>query len=111
MPVQPTAPVKKLVVLEEGTLLGIASNEVFLKEFPFLRDLRKIAERRARKGGCGGCSNGRGSTSQRSQVITAAKQAIVGMGDDKKRRLKQLHNTKQLRITYRSGSKVIQYTF
>ena len=51
-----TLPKRKLVVIEEGTITSMASNDTFKKEFPFLASLAtKTANKR---GGCGGSGRG-----------------------------------------------------
>lgn len=102
-----TLPKRKLVVIEEGTITSMASNDTFKKEFPFLASLAtKTANKR---GGCGGCGR---AAAERTAVFTAAKQALAGMDSDKKRRLKELLNAAQVRITYKNNSgKLMQLTF
>lgn len=106
MSVIASPPIKKLVVIEDGILVTMANSPQFLTEFPFLKSL---ATYRAPAGGCGSC--GGKNNGQKAVVFTAAKQAIAGMGDDKKRTLKRLLNTELVRITYRNGEKVIQHNF
>jgi len=102
-----TVPKRKLVVVEEGTITSMASNAAFTKEFPFLASL--AAKTAGKKGGCGGCGR---AAAERTAVFTAAKQALAGMDSDKKRRLKELLNTTQIRITYKNNSgKLVQLTF
>ena len=97
---------KTLVVVEEGTLVSMAHNAVFLREFPFLASL---ANKVTKKGGCGGCGR---AGQERAAIFSAAKQTLAGMDSDKKRKLKELLNAKQIRITYKNASnKVIQLTF
>jgi len=99
-----TEPRHKLYVLEEGALTALASDEKFLKEFPFLRSLKSVP-----KAGCGTCG---GSNNQRASAYTSAKAAIAGMGQDKKRKLKQMLSAKHVRVVYTTGSgKPTQLTF
>ena len=107
MAVQPLPPQKKLVVIEESLIISMANDKRFTKEFPFLSSLATYNG--ANGGGCGGC--GKGSSSDRAVALTSAKQTLAGMGDNKKRKLKELLNAKQIRITYRMGSKTVQHTF
>ena len=40
MAVEPTSPLRKLVILEEGMIIGLANNSQFLSAFPFLSPLK-----------------------------------------------------------------------
>ena len=85
---------RKLVIIEDSTLASMAANDSFVKEFPFLRALR-VAPKRT---GCGSCA--RNST---AGLFGSAKKAIAGLDSEKKRKLKEMLNTKELRVTYRTG--------
>lgn len=107
MSVKPSQPVKKLVVLEESFLASLANQASFLQEFPFLTTLKSLAPK---KGGCGGCK-ARKQNNARAQAFTAVKASIASMGDDQKRKLKSMLNAKQVRVSYKQGTKIIQHTF
>lgn len=97
---------RKLVVIEEGTLTSMAGNAAFLAEFPFLATLVQKTQRR---GGCGGCGK---AAQERARIFGAAKTALAGLASDKKRRLKELLNAQQVRITYKTpANKVVALTF
>jgi len=85
---------RKLVIIEDSTLASMAANDSFVKEFPFLQALR-VAPKRT---GCGSCA--RNST---AGLFGSAKKAIAGLDSEKKRKLKEMLNTKELRVTYRTG--------
>jgi hypothetical protein len=85
---------RKLVIIEDSTLASMAANDSFVKEFPFLQALR-VAPKRT---GCGSCA--RNST---AGLFGSAKKAVAGLDSEKKRKLKELLNTKELRVTYRTG--------
>lgn len=106
----PEALRRKLVVLEESALMNMALNTGLVKEFPFLQSLSRVVRGEVRRsGGCGSCSK---ASQERSVVFAAAKQTIASMDSSKKRRLKELLNAEQARVTYRNNSgKVIQLTF
>lgn len=108
MAVRPVAAVKKLVIIEEGLLTSMASNANFLKEFPCLKPIQGVQS--APRGGCGSCGGRRAGT-ERSAVYTQVKQNLASMGDDKRRLLKQMLNANQVRLTYKSGSRIIMHTF
>lgn len=100
-------PKRKLVVIEEGTITSMAANAAFTKEFPFLTSLASKTGSKQR--GCGSCGR---AAAERTAVFGAAKQALAGMDSDKKRRLKELLNTSQVRITFKNNSgKLVQLTF
>lgn len=110
MATKPSPPVKKLVVLEEATLIGLANQQTFLKEFPFLNLLKSLASATTR-GSCNTCGANRARSQQRASTVLTAKQTIAGMGDDQKRKLKRLLNTEKVRVTFKQGAKIVQQTF
>jgi hypothetical protein len=81
---------RKLVIIEDSTLASMAANDSFVKEFPFLQAPKRT--------GCGSCA--RNST---AGLFGSAKKAIAGLDSEKKRKLKEMLNTKELRVTYRTG--------
>lgn len=101
---------RKLAVVEESTIAGMAVNAEFLKEFPFLSAIgRTIKSENGKPRGCGGCGR---AAQERTAVFTAAKQAFASLDATKKRRLKELLKAQQVRITYMNNSgKVVQLTF
>jgi hypothetical protein len=101
---------RKLAVIEESTIAGMAVNSEFLKEFPFLSSIgRTIKSENGKPRGCGGCGR---AAQERTAVFTAAKQALASLDSTKKRRLKELLKAQQARITYMNNSgKVVQLTF
>jgi hypothetical protein len=106
MAVKPSPPIKKLVILEEGLIIGLSNNTQYVKAFPFLLTVQKLTN--ARRGGCGKCG---AASKERAQVLQGAKHAIVGLGEDKKRELKRLLNTEKIQIKYRSGQKIVTHQF
>lgn len=97
---------RKLVVIEEGLLAGMAAGATFVKEFPFLRAL---ASQRAAPSSCRPCS---ARSKARLAAYGAAKKAIAAMDAAKKRRLKELLNAQQVRVTYlASNGRAVQVTF
>lgn len=94
---------RKMVVVEEGTLAGMAANAAFTAEFPFLAPLANMG----RNPGCCGKA-----AQERSKVFGAAKVALAGMSAEKKRRLKELLNANNVRVTYRTPTnRVVALTF
>lgn len=98
----------RLFVIEDSHLAAWSANARFVAEFPFLKGL--AAARPA--GGCGGCGGRRATGGAAAAAFNAAKQSIAGMGDDRKRRLRELLGAKQLRIVYSDGNgRTIRLTF
>lgn len=94
---------RKIVIIEDSTLASMAANDTFVKEFPFLQKLRVAPKR----GGCGACA--RNST---AGLFASAKKAVAGLDSERKRKLKEMLNTKELRITYRTGEgKIVTLVF
>jgi hypothetical protein len=99
---------RPLAVVEDSTLLSLASNPEAVREFPFLAGLASRAAKSAKKS-CGSCGRG---AAERAAVYGSAKATLAGLTGDKKKRLKELLNAQKVRITYRNSSKrVIQLTF
>lgn len=99
-------PRRKLVVLEESVIASLSQNQEAIREFPFLA---AIGQQPQQSASCGGC--GRAAT-ERATVMGSAKQALAGMDDFKKQRLKELLNAHRARVTYRSANgKIIELTF
>jgi hypothetical protein len=98
---------RKLVTIEDSLLISMAANPAFVKEFPFLKSLEK-PQALSGKPNCGGC---RKTQADRTLATMSAKVAIATMSNDKKKRLKQLINTDQVRVKYREGNRVLQKTF
>jgi hypothetical protein len=109
MAVKPAPPIKKIVVIEEALLISMANNQKFLKHFKFLGRLKRLNP--AQRGGCSSCGGGPRKVPQNQTLIQSAKQNIVGMGSGQKRVLKKLLNTKQIRITIKTGKQIKQHTF
>ena len=103
--------VKKVVVIEEALLISMANNQAFTKEFKFLAAIQRLGNAQAK--GCSSCG-GRGKSSgvtQHSQAFQNAKQNIVGMGADQKKKLKKLLNTEKIRVSIKQGNRIVQTTF
>jgi hypothetical protein len=97
---------RNLVVIENGTLAGLAGSAKALAEFPFLSAL---AGKGGKKAGCTPCSR---KTAAADAGFDAAKKTIAGLASEKKRRLKELLNAKSARVTYRNPQgRLVQVTF
>lgn len=96
-------PMHDLLVLDDPTLKSMAVDQRFLADFPFLSTLA------AKPGGCGRC--GRRSTSATAtQNTDVIKRTLVNLPIDKKKKLLQLLNAKQVRLRYRDGNQVVVKT-
>ncbi len=92
---------RKLVVIDEGTLAGMAVNPAISAEFPFLKNLSTVTRAAGRAGGCGSCG---AAAKQKSAAYAAAKLAIAGLAGDRKRKLKELLNAEAAQILYKNTS-------
>jgi len=106
MAVEPSPPLRKLVILEEGMIIGLSNNQQFVSAFPFLSPLKKLTS--ARTGGCGKCGT---AAKQRGQLVQSAKMAIIGLGGDKKKQMKRLLNAEKIQIRYRAGDDIKTHEF
>ena len=106
MAVEPSPPVRKLVILEEGLIVGLSNNIQYVKAFPFLNAVKKLTN--ARRGGCGKCGV---AAKERSSIMQSTKQAVVALSSDKKKELKRLLNAEKIQIKYRTGQKIVTHQF
>jgi hypothetical protein len=110
MATMPSTPPRRIVVLEESALSSMARNQAFVEEFPFLSQLATPGQP-AKNPGCGGCRGRTKVTRERLELVSQVKQTIAGMGEERKRRLKQLLHTQRVRISYRSGNRIVDQVF
>ena len=108
MPIIPALPPKRLVVIDDGLLASKAGNQILLAEFPFLNQIRQLSA--GQPGGCSGCQ-GRAAEDPRTLILGNLKAIVASMGDAKKRRLKEMLNTQRVRLSYLSGTRVVQHEF
>ncbi len=99
------ADLKKLLILDDSVLISMSGNPNFVKEFPFLSNLSRVNKAR---GGCGRCNK---SASKKVQAMNGVKHAITTLTPEKKKRLKKLLNTEQVRVRYAEAGKVREHTF
>jgi hypothetical protein len=96
----------KLIYLQDSLIEQLSRDEKYLREFPFLRGTTPTMKR-----GCRSCGGGQAARN-RQQTYAAIKQAIAGLSGDRKRKMKEMLQTKQLRVIYRTGAgKIIELTF
>lgn len=99
-----TRPIKDLTVIDDGLLAAMAASDRFTAEFPFLKGLAVTAKKK----NCGRCARRSGST---RDVYLSAKATLASLTGDKKRKLKELLNTRKARVSYLKGRSVVQLTF
>jgi hypothetical protein len=106
---KPPAPLKrKLVVIEEGTLTGMALNAGIAAAFPVLAPIAKLAKA-APRAGCGTCGR---AGQERAQTFQKVKLALAGMDASQKRKLKDMMNASSMRLLYKdTAGKAQQLTF
>ena len=97
----------KLMVIEESTLVSMASNPNIVKEFPFLSGLNTTPAT-PKTGGCGRCNQ---KASRRISVVNGIKQSLIAMGAEKKQKLKKLLNAEKVKIRVANNGRITEYTF
>ena len=102
------ADLHELLILEDAALRTMAGSPTFLAEFPFLKSLNPAAKR---LGSCGRCSRAKAQNASQGQVVNSIKMSLLGMNEDRKKRLKTLLRTKQVRIRISNAGKVQDHTF
>jgi hypothetical protein len=94
---------KKLVNVDDATIASMAVNTSFTSEFPILVAAKNYAGK-----SCSGCG---GAARKRAEVFRKIKEGLAAMPPEKKRRLKELLGTEQVRITYKNaGGKPVVLT-
>jgi hypothetical protein len=95
----------KLLYIEHALLDTISRRVDFVREFPFFSALQQ-SQHKAATCGCHGANQIRRDG---YQGILAT---IAGMGQEQKRKLKNMLNARQIRLTYRGPrNQIIQLTF
>ena len=97
----------KLVLIQDSLLDSMAADVKFSRELPFLKGLLNLP----RPATCRSCNRGQAQV-VRQQTYASAKRTMAGLPAEKKRKLKELLNAKQIRIIFRNdGGKIIELTF
>ena len=111
MAVRPAVVTRKLVIIEEGLILSMASTERFFKEFPVLRQAQPLLNATSPRGrtSCGNCLGD--PLMQRDEIMSRIKMSLAGMPDDRRRLLATMLNAKHLRIIYRQGTRLSTINF
>lgn len=99
------APRNKLLVIQDSTIRAMAAKSEFVKAFPLLRTVAN-ADKSARTC-CAGARKRR-----EKQLMMRVKQSLSGLSSAQKKKLKDMLNADQIRITFRrTTGKVVQLTF
>jgi len=106
MAVEPSVPLRKLVIIEDSMIVGLSNNHQIVSAFPFLSPLKRLTS--ARKSGCGKCGSG---NKQRAKLLQSAKMAIVGLNADKKQQMKKLMNAAKIQIKYKTSNGIVTHEF
>lgn len=109
MAITPKPAVRKTASLETSNLITMANNPQFVAEFKFLKPLTgRIA---ATTSTCSTCPGEQAASVDLSSIVLGIKQTIASMGDDRKKKLKQMLQAQKVRVTYMQGNKVVQSIF
>jgi hypothetical protein len=91
---------QSVLILENAVLARLARNPAIVEEFPLLRALRPTVVAGAPVKKCCGQKN-RPTTAASTPInYEAVRKAIAALPKDRKSRLKQLLNTKEIRVYY-----------
>lgn len=97
-----------LVVIEDGTILGMINDTAFESAIPCLSGKRDIFKHEVIH--CGSCAAKR--RSRQRNTMAQIKSCLAALSPDKRAELKRLLNTKQVRVTFTNASgQVVQLTF
>lgn len=99
-------PQHTLLIIEDAVVINMSGNPTFVKAFPFLAAVNKVAKKAPSK--CGGCS---GDAGKYAATLNSAKSSLRSMTNEKKLQLKTMLNAKKVRIRFRDGNKVLEVTF
>jgi hypothetical protein len=101
-------PIRRTVAMEESMLLSMARSPQFLAEFAFLSRIKAYSV--SKTAGCSTCG-GDAKSVQRQNDFDAAKTAIWGLSDDKRRKLKQMLNADTISVSLRIGNSITTRQF
>lgn len=93
-------PPRNLVVLEDGLIRSMAADQRFTSAFPFLGNLR------GSEASCGRCGRRRRNADQ-AVALAAARRSLANLSTDKKKKLLELLNARQVRIRYQEGGQTV----
>lgn len=99
-------PLRELVVIEDGTIAGMAADARFVTEFPFLKNLLIAAA-----ASCSSCNGGKKDS--RAEALKSARRSLAGLSSSRLVVLKRLLNARKVRLIYRddAAGKAVKLTF
>ena len=97
-----------IVVIEDSMILSLIRDPAYEQAIPCFANKKEVFENSG--GGCGSCAAKR--RARQKQSMAGIKGCLAALSPEKKTELKQLLNTKQIRVVYTNASgKVVQLTF
>lgn len=97
-----------IVVIEDSTILSLIRDPAYEQAIPCFANKKDTFK--SGGGGCGSCAAKR--RARQKQAMSGIKSCLAGLTPEKKAELKQMLNTKQIRVVYTNAAgKVVQLTF
>lgn len=97
-----------IVVIEDSTILSLIRDTAYEQAIPCFANKKEVFQ--SNNNGCGSCAQKR--RERQKQAMAGIKSCLAGMSPEKKNELKQMLNTKQIRVVYtNSAGQVVQLTF
>lgn len=97
-----------IVVIEDSTILSLIRDSAYEQAIPCFANKKDVFQNSG--GGCGSCAAKR--RERQKQTMAGIKSCLASLSPEKKTELKQLLNTKQIRVVYTNAAgKVVQLTF
>lgn len=90
------------VTLTDSRLTSLAAQDSFVQAFPPLRLLK--GSQVVKSSGCSSCSQSK-NAAERAAAFSRVKMSLNGMSDPQKRKLAEMLNTEEIRMTYMSAGK------
>lgn len=99
---------RSLVTIEDSTIFSMLNDPAFNTTIPCLFGKQGVFK--SPTGGCGSCQKKK--QENRRQELSRIKACLAGLGDDKRRLLKQLFDAEKIRIVYgNAAGQVVRITF
>jgi len=98
---------QEIVVIEDSTIASMISDPRFTAAIPCLQNQQAVLQQQG-AGGCGACARKR-AANQRA-ALANIKMCLSGLSQDKKNELKQLLDTKQIKVVFATASGQIATT-
>ena len=98
---------RDLIVLDDGLLLSMLSNQQFISQISCVAAAATAAQRASAD--CHTCSGVKAQ--QAASRLDSLKHCLLTLSGDQKNTLRRLLDARQLRLSRRVGKKLVQYTF